>query len=35
MKHEVEALKEEDIGTSLKTSPLQVDYKKFFLQNLD
>jgi hypothetical protein len=35
MKHEVESLKEEEIGTSLTTSPLQVDYKNLFLQTLD
>jgi hypothetical protein len=39
MKHEVQELKEEEIGTnsstSLTTSPLQEDYKKFFLQTLD
>jgi len=31
MKHEIEALKEEDIGTILTTSPLQAYYKKLFL----
>jgi hypothetical protein len=37
MKHEVEALKEEEIGTksstSLTTSLLQADYKKLFSPN--
>jgi hypothetical protein len=31
MKHEVEALEVEEIGTILTTSPLQEDYKNFFL----